>query len=449
MPVAAETLAEVLAYYDTLLSFGQRYFRVPGIQVAVIADGELAYEAAFGHANVETATALTERHLFRVASHSKSITSVAVLQLVERGVLRLDDQAGAYVKELEGTAAGRLTIRDLLSHGSGLTRNGPEADYWQLETPFPDRELLLGWLTDASSNVIEDNVRFKYSNIGYGLVGLVLDAVGHPFHEHVRTEIAGKLGLEDLTAELDPARREEYATGYSSLAYGDRVPVGNEDTQALAAATGVSSTARDLATFFSALLPGDDRLLTDASKRQLGHPLWTTGTSDETQRYALGLHVVRLGAHEVLGHGGLYPGHTSRTLIDPQRRLVVSVLINAVDGTPQRFVQQPFKLLDLATSRERGPADLTRFAGRFGNIFGLGDIALLGGQLYWLSPDQDDPTADVAPLEPEGDTLRVIGGSGYGAYGESFRYTFENGKAVSVRSADGISARPYALMPPS
>jgi CubicO group peptidase (beta-lactamase class C family) len=445
VPIAADTLAEVLAYYDTLLSFGQRYFRVPGIQVAVLADGEVAYEAAFGHANVETDTKLTTRHLFRAASHSKTVASVAVLHMVERGLLRLDDQAAEHVKELEGTAAGRLTLRDLLSHGSGLTRNGPEADYWQLETPFPDRDQLLGWLTDASSNVIEDNVRFKYSNIGYGLVGLVLDAIGHPFHEHVRTEIAGRLGLRDLSAELDPARRDEYATGYSALAYGDRVPIGNVETRALASATGVTSTARDLATFFSALLPGDERLLSDASKRLMGRPLWTTGSSDETQRYALGLHVVRIGDHEVLGHGGLYPGHTSRTLIDPERRIVVSVLVNAVDGNPVRFVQQPFKLLDLAASRERGLADLARFAGRFGNIFGLGDIALLGGQLYWLSPDQDDPTAEAAALEVDGDALRVVGGSGYGAYGESFLYTFEDGKVVSVRSADGMLVRPYEV----
>ncbi len=444
----AETLAEVLSYYDTLLSFGQRYFREPGVQVAVYADGGIAYEAAFGQANVENGTPLTERHLFRVASHSKSVTSVAVLQLVERGVLRLDDQAGTHVKELEGTAAGRLTIRDLLSHGSGLTRNGPEADYWQLETPFPSRDLLLGWLGDASSNVIEDNVRFKYSNIGYGLLGLVLEATGNPFDEHVRTEIAGKLGLNDLTAELDPARGDEYATGYSARAYGDRVPIGNVGTDALAAATGVSSTARDLATFFAALLPGDDRLLTEASKRQLGHPLWATGRGDD-QRYALGLHVLRIGEHELIGHGGLYPGHTSRTLVDPERKMVVSVLVNAVDGNPVRFVQQPFKLLDLAASRSRGPADLGRFAGRFGNIFGIGDIALLGGQLYWLSPDQEDPTAEAASLEPDGDTLRVTGGSGYGAYGESFRYTFESGKATSVRSADGMLVRPYELMPAS
>lgn len=439
----AETLAEVLSYYDTLLSFGQRYFREPGLQVAVYADDGIAYEGAFGQANVENATPLTTRHLFRVASHSKSVTAVAVLQLVERGVLRLDDQAGARVKELDGTAAGRLTLRDLLSHGSGLTRNGPEADYWQLETPFPSRDLLLGWLADAGSNVLEDNVRFKYSNIGYGLLGLVLEATGNPFGDHVRTEIAGKLGLQDLAGELDDARRGEYATGYSALAFGDRVPIDNVGTDALAAATGVSSTARDLATFFAALLPGDERLLTDASKRLMGHPLWTTARSDATQRYALGVHVARVGENEVFGHGGLFPGHISRTIVDPERRMVVSVLINAVDGNPVRFAQQPYKLLDLAASRDRSSADLARFTGRFGNVFGLGDVALLGGQLYLLDPDADDPTAEAAPLEPrDGDRLEVVGGSDFGAFGESFRYTFEDGKAVSVRAADGLLVRP-------
>ncbi|GAB2637097.1 serine hydrolase domain-containing protein [Kribbella swartbergensis] len=440
-----ESLQEVLTYYRSWLAFNQRYLRVPGVQAAVYAEGSVVFSAAFGLADLETAEPLTEQHLFRIASHSKTFTATAVLQLVEQGRLRLDDKAGMHVTELVGTPLGELTLRDLLSHAGGVTRDSAEADFWQLAQPFPDREKLFAVLRSPESAIIEDNERFKYTNIGYGLLGLVVEAVtGSSYNDHVRTEIVEKLGLTDLGPELDPARISEYAAGYSSLAYAEeRVPIDHVDTRALASATGFYGNARDLVSYFSAHLPGDARLLTDGSKRQMQHPLWQTGDKD-WPKYGLGLQIAKVGERQLFGHGGGYPGHITRSLVDGSAGIAVSVLTNAIDGPAQQLAEGLFKLLDLAASEERGPtADLTRFTGRYANLWGVSDIVVLGGRLYALDPTSEDPAAEPISLEADGDSLRVTGGSGYGAYGESYRFTFgPAGEVQSVRSSSGLLAHP-------
>ncbi|GAA1566469.1 serine hydrolase domain-containing protein [Kribbella sancticallisti] len=440
-----DNVHEALAYYDRWLAFNQRYLRIPGVQAAAYAGDALRFSAAYGQADVEQGTALTEQHLFRIASHSKTFTATAVLQLAEQGKLRLDDKAAMHVTEIVGTPLGERTLRDLLSHAGGVTRDSTEADFWQLDTPFPDREHLLGVLKDPASAVIPENDRFKYSNIGYGLLGLVVEAAsGTPYNSYVQTEIVDKLGLSGLGPELDANRQAEYAVGYSSLAYADvRVPIEHVDTRALASATGFYGTARDVAGFFSAHLLGDDRLLTDASKRQMQHPLWKTGEEDDP-RYGLGLQVSKVAKRDVFGHSGGYPGHITRSLVDGGRRMVVSVLTNAIDAPATQLAEAALKLVDLAESKPReDTAGLARFTGRFANLWGVNDIVLLGGRLYAIDPSSPDPAADPITLEADGDVLRVTGGSGYGAYGESYRYTFgPSGEVESVRGSSGLLARP-------
>jgi CubicO group peptidase (beta-lactamase class C family) len=438
-------LTEALAYYDSWLAFNQRYQRVPGIQVAVYAGDAIAFSAAYGFADVENGVPLTEQHLFRIASHSKTFTATAVLQLVEQGRLRLDDKAEQHVTEIVGTPLGQRTVRELLAHAGGVTRDGLDADWWQLSTSFPDRDELLEVLRLESSAVISENDRFKYSNIGYGLLGLVIEAAsGTPYNAYVQTAIVDKLGLAGLGPELDPARLSEYAAGYSALAYADtRVPIEHVDTRALASATGFFGNARDLVTYFSAHLPGDDRLLTDKSKREMQHPLWITG-SDDKARYGLGLSVTKVGDVDVFGHGGGYPGHITRTLVDPERRLVVSALTNAIDGPAAQLAEGLLRLLNLADSKDRvEEAGLGRFTGRFANLWGITDFVLLGGRLYATDPTGPNPADEPQELEVDGDTLRVTGGNGYGSYGESYRFTFDaNGAVESVRGSSGLSLRP-------
>lgn len=439
-------LQQVLAYYAKLLEFSQRYLRVPGIQAAVYGDGEVLWSGAYGHADLESGTALTDGHLFRIASHSKTVTATAVLQLAERGRLRLDDNAATHVPELTDTPLGDVTVRDLLGHTAGVVRDSRDGDFWLLSHEFPDRSQLMKILRESESAVLPPNERFKYSNIGYGLLGLVIEAAsGVTYAEFVRKQIAGPLGLNDFGPELDPDRAGDYACGYSSLAYADdRVPIEHVDTRALAAATGCYANARDLVQYFAAHLPGDDRLLRDVSKRAMQHASWQTRTDDADQRYGLGISVIRIGERDWLGHGGGYPGHISRTLVDAGRGLVVSVLTNAIDGPAVQLAQAFAKLLDLAGSGDA--PDLRRYAGRYANLWGVTDLVQLGDRLYLMDPSLADPAADAIALEVVDDsTLRGVGKNGYGSYGEPVRFEFDaEGNVISVHGPHGNSRWPIA-----
>jgi CubicO group peptidase (beta-lactamase class C family) len=440
----SENLREALTYFDSWLEFNQRYQRIPGVQAAVYAGDAVVYSGAYGRADMENDVPLTDQHLFRIASHSKTFTGTAVFQLVEQGRLRLDDKAEQHVTEIVGTPLGGRTVRELLAHAGGITRDGADADWWQLAKTFPDRDQLLAVLRNEASAVIPENERFKYSNIGYGLLGLVIEAAaGTPYNAYVRTAIVDKLGLSSLGPELDPARLPEYAAGYSALAYAEkRVPIEHMDTRALAAATGFFGNARDLVTYFSAHLPGDDRLLSDKSKREMQHPLWVT-SSDEKGRYGLGMSISKVGDRDVFGHGGGYPGHITRSLFDPERRLVVSVLTNAIDGPAGQLAEGLPRLIDLAESKERGDASgLDRFTGRYANLWGIVDIVVLGGRLYGIDPAAPNPADEPQPLEAKGDTLRVTGGHD-GSYGESYRFTFgADGAVETVRGSSGVTLYP-------
>ena len=445
-----------LPYLDTWWAFRQRYLRVPGVQAAVLLGEEVALSTANGSADLERGVPLTPRHLFHVASHSKTFTATAVLQLHEQGRLRLDDEVGAWLPVLreDGSPVADRTLRELLSHAGGLTRDGVDGDHWQLRRPFPDATGLRQLAALPQAAATPANSAFKYSNIGFGLLGLVVEAAsGVPWGQYVRTNVMDRLGLADTGPDHDPARDDEYATGYSALAYGDtRVPVDHVGTGALDAATGVWSTAVDLCRYVAAHLPGDDRLLSEASKRLMQHTGWEV-EGMPGNRYGLGLAESRVGEHRVLGHGGGWPGHITRTLADPEQRMVVSVLTNAVDGPALELANGAVALLDLAgrLAGDRGAggdavdeatADL--FRGRYANLWGVTDVALLGGRLVALNPAAADPAAAVTELEVvDGRTLRMAEGPGYGSVGEDMVFEHAaDGSVTSLRGSSGTTSWP-------
>ena len=132
---------QALAYFDRWLAFRQHYLRVPGVQAAVLIGDTVELSTAHGLADVERAVPMTTEHLFRIASHSKTFTSTAVLQLVEQGRLRLDDTAGSWVPYLaeQHSPLADVTVRELLSHAGRVYRDSRDGDFWQLRRRFPDR----------------------------------------------------------------------------------------------------------------------------------------------------------------------------------------------------------------------------------------------------------------------------------------------------------------------
>lgn len=436
-----------MAYLDSWLAFRRDHLRVPGVQAAVWSGDALVLSTAHGVADEPSGTPLTTGHLFRVASHSKTFTATAVLQLHEQGRLRLDDTLATWLPWLKEAPLGTRTVRELLAHGGGVTRDGREGDHWQLFREFPDEEALRAVAVDGA-DVLPANDRFKYSNIGYGLLGLVVAAAsGRPYAEHVRAEIVDRLGLRDTGPELDADREADVATGHSALAYADhRVPVDQVRTGALASATGFYSTAEDLCRYASAHFLGAERLMGDDAKRLAQRAEWKVEGSPTS--YGLGFAVHDIGGRRMLGHGGGWPGHITRTLFDPAARLAVSVLTNAVDGPALELATGAVRLVDLAGAHpvddDTAAAVQDTFCGRYASLWGVLDVARLGGRLYGIDPTAADPSDEPMELEVTGpDTLRFARAGGYGSYGESLRATRgPDGTVTALQGGSGTTSYP-------
>jgi D-alanyl-D-alanine carboxypeptidase len=450
----AEVAAAAAPYLESWLEHQRRRLRVPGVQAAVRVGGRLVLDTALGVADLGTGAPLTPGHLFRIASHSKTFTATAVLQLVEAGRLRLDDPIAAHVPALTGTGLAQVTVRELLGHQGGVVRDGRDNDHWQLLQPFPDEALLLR-IAAEEGPVLDRNEHFKYSNIGYSLLGLAIEAVtGTGYAAHVQTAVVDRLGLADTGPEWDPARAAEYAAGHTGLLDGEdeRTTIPHVDTRAMASATGFWSTARDLTTFGAAHSIGDPALLSEGSKRLMRRrESEIRAHGGDPRYYGLGMDLRTQGERELVGHSGGYPGHITRTWIDPAGQVVVSVLTNAVDGPADALARGLFALLDLALAAPEGveqppAAELARYTGRFANLWGVTDVALLGGRLVLLHPSAPEPAEERAELTVEGPgTLRLETVAGFGSAGETVEYEWAADGAVSRVRAGGISSWPLEV----
>ena len=469
-PISRAAVEDVARMLPAWLETNRALRSQTGIQAAIWHDGELVTEVAVGPADLPRGIELQPTHRLRIASHSKTFTALAIMRLVEQGRLRLDDTLGERVPELADAPVADRTLRDLLSHSAGLTRDSSDARWWRLGIPFADREQLLRIAREEAVRC-EAGLHLQYSNIGYGLLGLVIEeATGQSFAEAVSELVLEPVGVEnigpDLPAEApDAGTAGGFAAGHTSLLHGPRVVVEQIPTGALAAATGFWASAGAIATFAGKVLTAD-ALLEPGSLRQLRRRVWTL---QDGGHYGLGLQEGRLHGFSVIGHSGGFPTGLSRTWAAPAERLAVSVIGTAVDAPSSEIAHGILGLLALAAGRPAPRADewecsgaqggasngrprpavleeqptleledtevsaaqlAETLVGTYDSLWGRMRLAMLGGRLFALDEAALDPASSALelavarlgtdPIEP-GTTvveLDTWGDAGYGTWAE-------------------------------
>lgn len=380
-----QVLIKSLKYIDSWLNFRYKYDDFPGYAVAIAYKGEIIFNKAYGYANLETKTELTPDHIFRIASHSKTFTATSLMQLQEAGKLRIDDYVVDYLpwlKEHKDKRWRRVTLRQLMSHGAGIIRDGLNSDYWQLERPFPSAEEFQKEILEADL-VLDNNVKLKYSNFGYGLLGMVIEAVsGQTYHEYVKQNIITPLGLKNTGPEYSDAIKNQIVTGYTYRNTNkERLPIAQVDTRALAPATGFYSTTEDLCKYFTAQMVGSKKLLSDESKKEMQRIHFHTYTpgQDSHEDYGLGLELNTLGKRKTFGHGGGFPGHITLSSVDAKNELVIVVLTNCLGGPINMATNGVFGIIDyyqqnMPTTKPK--YDLAKLEGRYRGLWNTTDMAI-------------------------------------------------------------------------
>lgn len=444
--------SNALDYAAGWLSYRIWRTRTPGVQVSVMFGDELVMNRAHGFADLESSERLGTAHQFRIASHSKWLTATAFMRLADEGLVGLDDAAGRYISELKNSPLARVTIRELLSHGSGVTRDSEDSSFWSAEKPFPDREQLLAIASDRA-DVFAPSTAFKYSNIGYGLVGLVLETVAERSYDDVMRELITRpLGLGRTVADIDDRKSAKPVTGYSGFVTSHvREPVPSPASGALRAATGFTSTGAELARFAYAHVQGNEELLSDQAKATMRQSLWQyRDRNGQKTTYGLGTMVSRIAGHDWIGHGGSWIGQATRTLLEPSLGIVITVMTNAMDGPADEFATGIARILLASQERHATPLSLSghanipigsgtsepkrvarrvdpaRFMGRFANQRMIVDIVELGDRLMAITPQSPDPVASATELTIiDESTLRLPLENSIGPAGELLHYEFD------------------------
>jgi CubicO group peptidase (beta-lactamase class C family) len=416
-------LKPALDYIPQWLEFQMLQHEQPGCVIAVTHKGRIVLEEAFGHADLIKGTPLTPRHRFRVASHSKSFTAAGIMKLREQNKLQLDDRIGRYVKDLH-PAVAHVTIAQLLSHSAGIVRDGPDSSQFLDRRPFLNAKQLKEQLTVAPA--IDPNTRFKYSNHGYGLVGLIIEAVAdEPYLLWIKREIVDAAGLDETFPDVPLPQGTPLAGGHSSkLPLGRRVIIpGNYPTHAIAPAGGFVSTARDLTRYFTQLSPNAKRsVLSVESRREMVRRQWRAPHSSIESYYGLGIISGSLGDWEWFGHSGGLQGYITRTCVLPDQELTVSVLTNAVDGLAHFWLDGAMHILRTFARNGAPVGKVSGWTGRWWSLWGAIDLVPMGGKVMVASPAYFNPFMDASELEVRSrNEGHIVLAWGYANHGEPVR----------------------------
>jgi CubicO group peptidase (beta-lactamase class C family) len=296
---------------------------VPSASIAVVRGGRIVLARAYGRQS-PTIAAATPDALYPIASISKQFTAAAILILRDQGRLSLDDRVSRYLPGITG--GDRITIRQLLSHTSGLQ------DYWPQDYSFAAMEhavtpqqIVDRWARKPLD--FEPGAQWQYSNTGYVVAGMIVERVsGQPLLAFLQTHVFAPLGMHPIDQDL--AIGPGFPLGYRRNALGPVRPETPAGRGWLYAAGELAMTASDLARWDIArinrsLLPARDWI------EQETPVILTNGVSSN---YGLGVFARDINGRHQVYHGGEAVGFLSTNIVFPHEREAIVVLVNAWFG---------------------------------------------------------------------------------------------------------------------
>jgi CubicO group peptidase (beta-lactamase class C family) len=322
--------AQANAYFANILKLG-----MPGVAGAVAVNGKIVFSSAAGIADRSTGARVTPATVFNIASVSKVLTATALMQLIERGQVGMDDPIQKYVPAFPDKGSP-ITIKHLVTHTSGIrhyldetTRSKTRYTFEQSLALFEDDPLLF-----------TPGRFYFYSSYGVNLLqGVIEKASGLRFEDYMRRNVWQRAGMTNTRLDIPERRIPNRARAYLVSAGGREA--GANDLSYAYAAGGMLSTAEDLVRFGVALNHG--RLISRASLARMYETLL-----DPVMRYEASGVPSRMdfqqgfiwrvrfdqNGRRYLHHPGSVNGFNAHLVIFPDDDVVASVLYNADDLPP-------------------------------------------------------------------------------------------------------------------
>ena len=319
---------------------------VPGVAAAVLTP-EGTWTGATGFADLRTRRPMTPSTRCYVGSISKTMTAATILILRDAGQLDVDERITHYMPGWRLAGSSAVRVRDLLTHTSGVEREGG-FEYW-FTGVFPTPEELRDQLR-ALELVAEPGTQWSYSNVGYAALGQLLTVrANEDFETVVQRRLMEPLGMlrsgprgpapMDLARAYTAPNERTSRDGREFAGLGARVGARTvrvyHDADAMAPAFGMYSTAEDLARFAELVL-GRTSLLSARSVEQM-HTLQHAFDDDPRSGWTLGFRRTHDEHGWLLRHNGWFAAFRSHLSVRPEQGIAVVVLTNADDGGPEEI----------------------------------------------------------------------------------------------------------------
>lgn len=326
---------EAFAGFDDFVATGMTEWRVPGLAVGVVRDGEVVLARGYGHRDLEARLPVTERTTMAIGSNSKSFTVTLLAMLVDEGDLEWDRPVREYLPDFrlyDDFATAEMTPRDLVSHQSGLPRHD-NVWYGRPRTPT---ELLerLRYLEPSASF----RSRYQYQNLMFMVAGHLAERIaGTDWHRLVDERIFTPLGMDRSNTSVG----ENPASGDFALPYVlrdgvlERVPF--RDMDPVGPAGSINSNVVDMLAYVRTHLDGGvfagRRIISAESSARMQEPQFAMPGQSEFPElgqvsYGLGLRVGSYRGRKLVSHGGGVDGFVSSMSWLPRERIGVVVLSN-------------------------------------------------------------------------------------------------------------------------
>ncbi len=329
-----EMIKQTLHLIDNWLDYQTYIKEIPGVAVGIFVEDEIIFKKEYGYANLEKREKLNDQHLFRIASHSKLFTATSIMKLYHEDKLSLDDRISKHLPWFTSEKdenIKQIRIRHLLTHSSGMTRDGVTG-HW-IKHEFPTIEEIKSQVKDGIS-FFEPSETLKYSNFGYTILGQIVEAVsGLSFSDYIQQEILDPLDMKNTFADVDENNLSRHATGHKNrFPRKDREIFNHVPARVMHAATGLSSNVEDLIKFYKAHFLGNNILFPDYIKREMQRIQFKNEKGDRGLGFGM-LHLPGKPVKEsLIGHSGGYPGFITRSGLNQGKKMILVVLTNASDG---------------------------------------------------------------------------------------------------------------------
>ena len=341
MPPPAEVEASFATDADDFIAEAMATLGViPGVSVAVVREGQPIYLRGFGMADVDAGLPVTPNTLFYIASSTKSFVGLTAALLDARGELDLDAPITQYLSKEAFPAnvqADRVTVRDLLTHTAGLENNPIvfRTAYSGEHTP----DVLHALLSETTVNETAPHGTFAYTNLGYNLLGLILEEqTGKPWQDLVQEEVLAPLAMTRTTAYASLPEQQGWPQARPHFAFGTDGPellALQKQDNTMHAAGGMMSSATDLAQWLIMNLQdgrvGDQEML-PAAVIQETHRKQAEVDAEffrfHRNGYGLGWYHAAYGEETLVHQFGSFAGFRAHVSFMPEHNLGVAVLVN-------------------------------------------------------------------------------------------------------------------------